>query len=411
MEGHRIGDPALRPDHDSVHFPTSYQIELELRDWEGNTLVTWAMRVPPSTTARNLEDAIIDEFRLRQGDVDVTRHRPEAFLIRFQNRRHCQEVNAKGKFSYRGADVCVRPWRSLTGALGATLFYRVRLVLDGVPRHAWQPDIVERLISRTCALQCIETNLLHPMDTRGIELWAWTADPSRIPKVMWLIFTTDTMEGSLSSVQISEIPPLRWQHGINHPVLIHIWEVHNYSTVTTDPHYPGVVIGEPEKRRLPWFWGVRDGDQKPTPVFPPFQHPPTPRVQEQRDERSKADRRDRERRDQAEEERRVRENNHPNFHDIFGRRHDDRDGGTRDPRGRRRRYDAHGARRDAPRRERSRSPRRRDAGHRNHDGRRRAPSPTDHRAEDRCQRDLKISGGSSRGAGGAPAPPTGCDLH
>lgn len=126
----------------------------------------------------------INDFRLRPGKVDVTRNRPEAFLIRFQNRHSCEELNAKGEFKCRGTDVCVRPWRSLTGALGAALFYRVCLVLDGVPRHAWQPDIVERIVGRTASLECMDTNLLHPIDTRGIELWAWTFDMSRIPKVM-----------------------------------------------------------------------------------------------------------------------------------------------------------------------------------------------------------------------------------
>ncbi|CAN6291878.1 unnamed protein product [Urochloa humidicola] len=394
MAGYRVGDPALRPDHDSVHIPTSFEIERELRDWEGNALVTWAMRVPPSTTARNLEDAIIAEFRLRQGDVDVTRHCPEAFLIRFQHRRHCEEVNSKGRFSYRGIEVCVRPWRSLTGALSASLFYRVRLVLDGVPRHAWQPDIVERLIGRTCALQCVDTNLLHPTDTRGIELWAWTADPSKIPKVMWLIFTTGTLEGLSSSVQISEIPPSRWQLGINHPVLVHIWEIHNYASVKTDPHAPDVAIGEPECRRLPWFWGVKDGDQEPTPAFPPFQHPPPPRVTERRDERLEADRRDRERQDRIEEERRAREDDHPDYHDMRGRRRDDhdddRDHDGRDPCNYGRNHDTRGARRDAPRRERTRSPRRRDAGHGTYGGRRRATSPTAEEIEERRKKDLTL---------------------
>jgi hypothetical protein len=99
-----------------------------------------------------LEDAIVQQFRFQPCDVSITRHRPEAFLIRFQHRHHCEEVNARGKFQYRGADVCVGPWRSLTRALAATLFYWVRIVLDGVPRHAWLPDIVERLVGRTCAL-------------------------------------------------------------------------------------------------------------------------------------------------------------------------------------------------------------------------------------------------------------------
>jgi hypothetical protein len=267
-----------------------------------------------------LEDAIIEQFRLQPSDVSVTRHRPEAFLIRFQNRRHCEDVYARGKFQYRGADVCVKPWRSLTGALAATLFYRVRIVLDGVPRHAWLPDIVERLVGRTCALQCIDTNLLHPTDTRGIELWAWTANPSSIPKVMWLTFTTGSMDGSSSSWQVSEAPPARWQRGIRHRVCVHLWEIHNYANVATDPNDPDVAISEPEKRRLPWFWGVQDGDPAPMPAFPPFQCPPPPRVVERRDERAEEDRRDRERRDRVEAELRERE-------EADRRRYDDDQGG------------------------------------------------------------------------------------
>nr|TKW20476.1 hypothetical protein SEVIR_4G091100v2 [Setaria viridis] len=362
MAAARVGDPALQPSEDTLHIPTSFEIDHELRDWEGNALVTWAMCVPPSTTARNIEDTILEEFRLHPGEVSVTRHRPEAFLLRFQHRRHCKEVNAKGNINFRGNEVCVRPWRSLTGALGAALFYRVRICLDGVPRHAWLPDIVERLVGRNCALQCIDTNLLHPSDTRGIELWAWTADLSKIAKVMWLVFTTRSMDGSSSSVQINEVPPERWQRGIKHRVLVHLWEIHDYSAVTTDPHDPDVAVGEPEKWRLSWYWGVRDGDQEPAPAFPPFQHPPPPR----RDERRGHDRRG--------GGRRERPDDHPDFHDWHGRRDDDDDDyddwhcerrGHTDPRPPR------GAAHDVQRREHSRSPRRRHGGHGNQGGRRR----------------------------------------
>lgn len=229
------------------------------------------MHMPPSTTTRNLEDAIIDKFRLWLGNVSITRHRQEVFLIRFQHRRHYKEVNTQGKFQYCGVDVSVRPWRSLIGALGAALFYRVLICLDRVPRHAWQPNIVERIIGHTCVLQCIDTNLLHLTDTHDIELWAWSADPSKIPKVMWLIITTGTMDGSSSSVQVSEVPPSCWYRVIKHYILVHIWEIHNYSIVAMEPRDPDVPIDELEKWQLPWFWGVRDGEQAPTHVFPPFQ--------------------------------------------------------------------------------------------------------------------------------------------
>jgi hypothetical protein len=34
-----VGDPALRPAEDHLHIPTSFEVERELRDWEGCVLV------------------------------------------------------------------------------------------------------------------------------------------------------------------------------------------------------------------------------------------------------------------------------------------------------------------------------------------------------------------------------------
>nr|TKW40580.1 LOW QUALITY PROTEIN: hypothetical protein SEVIR_1G254800v2 [Setaria viridis] len=209
MKNFRVGDPALKPEEDRLHVPTSFELERELRDWEGCALVTWAMRVPPNTTARHLEKALIAEFRLRSGDVDITRHHRKRFLS-----------------------------ASKTGG---------------------PLELVERIVGCTSSLQCVDTDLLHLIDTRGIELWAWMADPSRILK--------------------------------------------------------DVAVGELEQRRLPWYWGVRDGDQVPTASFEPFQHPP-PHVQERRNEREEEDRRDRVRRDCIDD--------HPSFHDVYnGNDYDD----------------------------------------------------------------------------------------
>ncbi|CAO2200653.1 unnamed protein product [Urochloa humidicola] len=127
---------------------------------------------------------------------------------------------------------------------------------------------------------------------------------------------------------------------------------------------PNITVGEPEKRRLPWFWGVKDGDPATTPVFPPFEHPPLPRVQERHDERVAQDRRDRERRDRVDE--------HPDFHDMFGRRRDDHDDDRdRSPKDQRHDGGERGRRQDATRQHRSWSPRHWDDGYDGHGGRRR----------------------------------------
>jgi hypothetical protein len=73
------------------------------------------------------------------------------------------------------------------------------------------PDIVERVIGHRCALQSIVTDLVQPADTRHIELWAWTRDPDRIPKKVWLSFTHRPINGSSAAfISTSEPPADPW---------------------------------------------------------------------------------------------------------------------------------------------------------------------------------------------------------
>lgn len=84
---------------------------------------------------------------------------------------------------------------------GTVLLFQVRLCLDGVPMHAWRMDITERLIGRNCALEGIDTD--QPEETKTINLWAWMANPSSIPKCIWLTFTDRAPDARMESVLVS----------------------------------------------------------------------------------------------------------------------------------------------------------------------------------------------------------------
>lgn len=276
----QLGDPATRPEEDTCFIPTSYAIDEELREWSETAVVSWAAHAPPTTEPRDVEQAFLDEFKLRRGEVAVSLHHPQAFLIKFQHRRHCEEALAKGYVKRHGIEIHFIKWRSLESALGVALMFRVRLCLDGVPMHAWAADIAERIIGRTCALEQIETDVVHPVEsgnTRSIDLWAWTANPSTIPKRMWLGFTKRAKDPNLAPLFAVENPLEHWQRGVRHPVLFHLEEIHDYTAATIDLEGQGSF--QPAKRRLPpWSLGVLDGEQVPGRVFEDFpHHPPPPR--------------------------------------------------------------------------------------------------------------------------------------
>jgi hypothetical protein len=210
-----VGDPHERPDVETVFVPNSFDLNRDARDWEACTLVPWAMHLPRDAGARDIAELLADKLNLDSKDLSVTLHQPEPYLIRFESPKLAAAAMASnnGRFRGRGIDICLRRWRSLTHTLGFRFFYKVKLCLDGIPDHAWTPGIVERVIGHRCALQTIITDLVQPEDSRHIELWAWSANPSEIPKRVWLAFTNRPSEHSSAVYIGTEPPPEPWHQG------------------------------------------------------------------------------------------------------------------------------------------------------------------------------------------------------
>ncbi|CAN6217852.1 unnamed protein product [Urochloa humidicola] len=166
------------------------------------------------------------------------------------------------------------------------IFFRVRLCLNGIPSHVWTPDIVERVIGSRCALQCINTDLVEPKDTRHIDLWAWTADPSEISKKVWLVFTHRPTERS-SRIFISETPPDSWHQGARFPVFIHMPLVEDYSVAANDLQSavdnPSSI--KPIRRNYTWRYGIVDGSPPGTRAAFPARLPRPPPLQDGGEER------------------------------------------------------------------------------------------------------------------------------
>lgn len=134
------------------------------------------------------------------------------------------------------------------------------LYLDGILGHAWTPEIVERIVGRRCALQCINMDLVQSLDTRHIDLWAWMADPSTIPKKVWLVFTHRLFDCSTIGAVLHEQPD-QWQQGVQYAVFVHLGVVEDYTEAAQDIH--GVVsnptVFKPIKRGYAWRYGLVDG--------------------------------------------------------------------------------------------------------------------------------------------------------
>ncbi|CAN6333854.1 unnamed protein product [Urochloa humidicola] len=274
-----FGDPNTRPEEETVYVPNTFDLERDAHDWEDCTLVPWAMHLPRGAGARDIEDLLLDKLRLERGDITVTVNQPEPFLVRFKHGVDCAEARRRGRFTDHGIDIYLRPWRSLTHALGMCIFFRVRMYLDGIPEHAWTLEIVERVIGSKCALQCINTDLVQPEDTRHFDLYAWSVNPSEIPRRVWLTFTHRPSDKCASSVLVSEAPPDRWQQGVRYEVFLHIGLVEDYTAASSD--LQGAVSNPqaftPVRRPYKWRYGLMDGAPANSRSTYPMQLPLPPR--------------------------------------------------------------------------------------------------------------------------------------
>jgi hypothetical protein len=257
-----IGDPHTRPDEETVFVSESFDLARDAKDWAACALVPWALHLPQGVGARDIAALLMRQLHLQPGDVTVTLNQPEPYLIRFEKATDAKKAGDKGRFTGGGIDICLRPWRSLTYAMGFRMFYRVRLCLDGIPDHAWTPAIIERVIGHRCALQYIVTDLVQPLDTRHIELWAWTPDPRDIPKKVWLAFTHGPAGASSAVFVDTEPPPAAWYQGNRYAVFIHLSILEDYKAAVEGNLQAAVDNPEsvkPTRRRYDWRYGLPDG--------------------------------------------------------------------------------------------------------------------------------------------------------
>ena len=127
------------------------------------------------------------------------------------------------------------------------LKYRVRLCLEGILLHAWNESIAKRVVARSCDINYIEKASLDRTDTRALCVWAWTHNPSDIPKVTWL--TLSCRKAELHTSQSA-----RGRRGLTFRVLVHL-------DLVEDP--PGRDGRAAAPRVYTWDYGVVDGERVP----------------------------------------------------------------------------------------------------------------------------------------------------
>lgn len=251
----RPGDPDSRPKETFTVAASSQEMDRELDSLSTHAVVAWLGGVRPDTSLRTVTRAFCSQFGVRANDIKVAEHYPEDFFITFTHRHHRDAAVAQRDFKYGSIDFRVRQWQLPTHGDHDDFQYHVRLCLEGIPLHAWNESIAKRAVTRSCTLDYVEEQSLRKEDARTLNLWAWTVDPSNIPKVTWL-----TIVGRTALVHEGDAPPAA-RNGLTFRVIVHL-------DLMEDPAGRG---GHAAPRAYSWRLGVVDGESGPRD-----RHDPTP---------------------------------------------------------------------------------------------------------------------------------------
>ncbi|EES07927.1 hypothetical protein SORBI_3005G024500 [Sorghum bicolor] len=241
------GAPQLRPMETAATAATNTAMEEELQRLSRCAMVACLCRERDDVSPEEVKRMLCTKLGVLDRDIKVTRHRPEDFLIVFEHQHHRDAALDMRRPQVGSIGIRFLPWRILPYSDRIELRHHVRLCLEGIPAHAWNESIAKRTIARACDIDYMEGRSIRRDDTRALYLWAWTHDPSDIPKVTWL-----TLTGGSAVVHEGAAPP-RGRCGLTFRVLVHL------DIVEPPPDEYGNSIA----RTIDWRYGVVDGERIP----------------------------------------------------------------------------------------------------------------------------------------------------
>ncbi|CAM0955630.1 unnamed protein product [Alopecurus aequalis] len=133
------------------------------------------------------EEVAVELFRahgLSGNEVSVHRFLPEDFLLVFSSAEARNRVGARfdsGRFSLH-----LRPWIKQAQATQMTMRSKVDLVIEGIPPHAWDLEVVEEVLGTSCVVTALAPESRSRSDMSLFRLSAWTSQLEGIPTARML---------------------------------------------------------------------------------------------------------------------------------------------------------------------------------------------------------------------------------
>lgn len=223
----RVGDPSLRPEEGSVVVVTTPEMEANAASLAGLGALIWLGGNRPDVNAAEIREALQVQFGIDQ--VKVVPHYPEDFFALFDYQHQRDRVTASpGRFRHAGLDIHAANWRFDAHSDVVRGNYHVHLCIENIPLSAWCDYVAAQVLGPNTFVHYFDIATLRREDASCLKLWAWSENPSAIPKVQQVTFAPRVATG------VGGTPSSAIGHGgIKKRVLVHLTHLEDYTPDTS----------------------------------------------------------------------------------------------------------------------------------------------------------------------------------
>uniref|UniRef100_A0ACD5TGY5 Uncharacterized protein n=1 Tax=Avena sativa TaxID=4498 RepID=A0ACD5TGY5_AVESA len=239
----------------------------------------------PLVSRNQVVEAMLRVAGLPRDGFSVHTHRPEDFLIVLASAELRNRLEARPSVTFEGFTLFLKKWTRQAQASMESWRSRVHLVIEGVPPHAFDREVVEELVGTSCAITAVAQETASRQDLALFKVEAWTANVDRIPPARTLAIPEPVVEQvgtpsparefSDDSARTPVMPRELECDLLKYKVLIHVDRVDEpvdpkdhlfapappssgseQSGLPSPPSWGGA--GGRTSRRIPWQLGVPD---------------------------------------------------------------------------------------------------------------------------------------------------------
>lgn len=237
----------------------------------------------PAVSAAEIKEALDEQFGIK--DVKVVPHFPEDFFALFSYQHQRDRVTTARRFRHNDLDLHSSNWRLDAHSDVICANYHVHLCIESIPLNAWSDSVAAQVLGPDTFVHYFDIATLRQEDASCLRLWAWSANPSAIPKVQLVTIAPRVATG------VGGAPSAAIGHGgIRRRAIVHLDLLEDF-TPDAAGNFPRRPRTEPP---FDWKYGVVDGEARARDRHEP---PPSRRDDDDRsrrdDDRDRDDRRGR----------------------------------------------------------------------------------------------------------------------